>query len=296
LTWHSGDEVLLPEGEFPASVFPWKVLEAHGVSVRFMPCERLGAPDAAEIASNLSDRTRLFCASWVNSFSGWAIDVDAVGEVCRKRGVWFVLNASQGMGARRIDVSHTRVDAITTCGWKWLLGPYGTGAMWVAPRLGETLEPTHCYWLPHVWAGDRDLKSYEVHPGLGTHRNDVFATANFFNFVPWTTAIEYLLSIGLLTVEQHSVQLVNRFLDLLDEEQFAVSSPVTALGRSAIIVIRPRSVDTPVLHQALLNAGIDVALRDGAIRVSPHIYNTRADIEHAVNVLNNCSVRGLLAN
>lgn len=130
-----------------------------------MPMERPGVVDPQQLASQLTGRTRLFCASWVNSFTGTTIDADAIGRVCRAHGVWFVLSASQALGARALDVRTTTLDALTCCGYKWLLGPYGTGFLWLTPTLRGQLEPLHAYWLPNVWGQAGDL----VAPRLGRH-------------------------------------------------------------------------------------------------------------------------------
>jgi cysteine desulfurase / selenocysteine lyase len=102
IQWHGGDEVLLVDGDFPADVFPWTLLRRQNVAVRLIRASA-GQIDPQELARQITPRTRLFCTSWVNSFTGRAIDVDGIGRVCKKNGVFFVLNTSQGLGAR---VSH----------------------------------------------------------------------------------------------------------------------------------------------------------------------------------------------
>ena len=93
IQWQRGDEVLVVDGDFPADIFPWLILRNQGVTVRFLQAQG-GAVEPQQLALEISPRTRLFCTSWVNSFSGYAIDVDGLGQVCRNNHVIFVLNAA----------------------------------------------------------------------------------------------------------------------------------------------------------------------------------------------------------
>ena len=131
LDWRTGDEVLVLDGDFPSDILPWRLPERdHGVKVvPVRPRDRVIAPD--ELAAAITPRTRLFCTTWVHSFSGCAIDLEALGTICRERDVLFVVNGSQGLGARPLDLSAAPVDAFTSVGFKWLCGPYGTGFAWV---------------------------------------------------------------------------------------------------------------------------------------------------------------------
>jgi cysteine desulfurase/selenocysteine lyase len=125
IRWSVGDEVIVMEGDFPSDILPWLLLEARGVTVRRVrPRGYVFEPD--ELAAVIGSKTRLVCLTWVHSFSGWAIDLDAVGAVCKERGVTFIVNGSQAVGARPLDVQAASVDAVISVGFKWLCGPYGT--------------------------------------------------------------------------------------------------------------------------------------------------------------------------
>jgi selenocysteine lyase/cysteine desulfurase len=152
--WRAGDEMLVMAGDFPSDILPWLMIERRcGVRViRIKPRNHVVAPDELEAA--ITPRTRLFCTTWVHSFSGFAIDLGALGAICRSRDVAFVLNASQALGTRFIDVCQAPIDALTCAGWKWLCGPYGAGFCWVGARLRERLQPMKAYWLAMQTAED----------------------------------------------------------------------------------------------------------------------------------------------
>jgi cysteine desulfurase / selenocysteine lyase len=134
LPWEDGDEVLVIEGDYPATVLPWRRLAGQGVRVRpLSPADGLLTAD--ELSAAVGPNTRLLAVTWVDSFTGRALDLDALGAVCRRAGIVLVVNASQALGARAIDVQRTPVDAVVSCGYKWLCGPYATGFAWLHPTL-----------------------------------------------------------------------------------------------------------------------------------------------------------------
>jgi selenocysteine lyase/cysteine desulfurase len=287
MKWRDGDEVLLVAGEFPATVVPWLWLRERGVRIRIVE-PRTRPLEPTQLAEEISDRTRLFCSSWVFSLTGEAIDIDAIGEVCRRRDVCFVLNATQAVGARYLDVRRSPVDALVSCGFKWLCGPYGTGFCWIRPDLRGRLDYHQDYWLAHMQQADLATEAgYGLRDDVGARRFDVFGTANFFNFVPWTVALEQLGEVGVEGVAAHDQRLVDLILTELDgSRRVRVLSPISGPARSAIVVLSHAEPDmNPTLHTRLREAGIDVALRAGNLRMSPHVHNDEGDVQSALAVL-----------
>jgi selenocysteine lyase/cysteine desulfurase len=285
LPFQPGDEILLVEGEFPASVLPWRVCEQNQVRVRLMSASNGFVPTAAELASELSNRTRVFCTSWVNSLSGHAADVEELGKVCRSRGVIFVVNGSQAVGARTVDITGTGADALVCCGYKWLLGPYGTGFAWISEKLQKMLRMFHAYWLPNVW-GKRGLKSYDVDPQVGIRAYDIFGTANFLNFVPWAESLAYLSLINPRAMEVWIRELIEYAARQLDPDRWEVLLPHDPKRRSSLLFVRPKLGNASEIHRHLQANKIHVSLREGLLRLSPHIYNTAEEVARALDVMN----------
>jgi len=288
IPWRAGDEVLLMKGDFPSDILPWLALEKRGVRIRFIePRERVIQADELEAA--ITPATRLLCTTWVHSLSGYAIDLEALGTICRSHGVLFVANCSQAIGARPLDVSKAPVDAITSVGHKWLVGPYATGFCWIRPELRETLEYNQAYWLSMQTADDLGRENAEVglRSDLGARKYDVFATANFFNFMPWTASVRLVLEKGVEAIRDHDQRLVSRLIDGLDPGRYDLLSPRDGPRRSTLVYIsrkdRDRNKET---YDALSAAGIHVAFRAGSLRIAPHFYNGDDDIDRALSVLN----------
>lgn len=280
LPLRSGDEVLLVDGDFPTSILPWLDLRRKGVNVRL-----LKRPE--EVESAITPATKVFCVSWVNSFTGHAIDLEALGRICRANGVAFVVNASQALGARVLDVSLAPVDAVVSCGFKWLCGPYATGFCWTTPELLARLDYNQAYWF--TMQGDRplnEMRNYTLRDDLGAARYDVFCTGNLNNFVPWIASLEYFLDCGTAQIEQYDQALVTRLVEGLDAAAFTCLSPKQGPARSTLVLASHRDpARNPAIYDALTAAGIDIALREGNLRFAPHFYNTPSDVDRALAIV-----------
>lgn len=280
----AGDEVLVAANDFPSDVLPWLLLRDQGVQVRMLePADEVLT--AAEVEAALTDRTRVVCLTLVHSFSGRVIDANGVGSACRRRGVWFVVNGSQAVGVLPIAVERMPIDALVSVGFKWLCGPYGTGVCWLRHELQEVLRPIKLYWLSALTAEDLAAPwlDFDAITPRRTGRWDIFGTANFFNFVPFTAAVELLLEMGIEEVRAYVDGLVLRLLAGVDQSRFVlVSSPDS---RSPLVVLEPLEEPAEKVFERLRSAGIHVAHRRGRIRISPHLYNSSDEIDRVLDLL-----------
>lgn len=162
------DEVLVPLGEFPANLWPWRALAARGVSLRQVPIwdgHRAGddawqsdpprAPRVPEespeerLLAAVGPRTRVVSASWVRFQDGLVLDLETLARGCRERGVALVVDGIQGAGTLAIDLDrlgNAGLWAFATGGHKGLLAPQGLGVLWTRAAAREALRPTGS-WL-----------------------------------------------------------------------------------------------------------------------------------------------------
>jgi cysteine desulfurase/selenocysteine lyase len=277
-----GDEILLVDGDFPSTVITWLPLRKRGINVRlFKPVQ--WPPTADDIEDQMSPATRVFCSSWVFSFFGHAIDLDAIGRMCRERNTLFVVNGSQAIGARAIDISAVPVDALVSCGFKWQCGPYGTGFAWMGESLLDSLTYEQAYWLAH--GGGRST-TYALREDLGASRYDVFGTANFLNFITWTAAVEYLVDHSIEAVERYDNDILNRLITGLRERGYVLISPASGPSRSTLVLFTHEDrARNEMINKALEDERIHIAERNGKLRISPHLYNTSEEIDRLLEVL-----------
>ena len=286
LDLYDGDEVILMRNDFPTDILPWLHLKENGV--RVIQLQTAGPIlNVAEIEKAITVHTKVVCLPMVHSFSGWSLDIDAIGALCKKHDIVFVVNMSQVIGVYPVDMSVMPVDAIICAGYKWLLGPYGTGFCWIKPELRRQFKYDQSYWISLM--DEQSLQS-EGEISLpfkdNARKYDVFGTANFFNFVPWKVSIEYLLGLGIDVVSAHNHCLIEQFSCSLDKSSFDILSPSFKEDNSPIIVISHKDkIRNKAISDMLWENGVHTAYWKNNIRISPHIYNTQADIERLISLL-----------
>ena len=240
------------------------------------------------MAQNITKNTRLICLPQVHTFSGHVVDIQKIGELCLEKGIILIVNFSQSLGTMPVDLAKLPVDGMTTAGFKWLCGPYGTGFCWLRPELLKHLNYNQAFWV-NVLSVEalQSEEELQLPAQNGARQYDVFGTANFFNFRPLTASIEYLLKIGIDKIYEHNDDLVEKIVSGLDQAKYQLISPEKKEERSMLVVFSHRNkVRNKDIFQFLLTRGFYLALWKGNLRASPHIYNTHEDIQKFLDVLN----------
>lgn len=286
IPWKKGDEIVTMQNDFPTNILPWLALEKKGVMVhQIKPRGKVLEPE--ELRGYLNARTKLLCLSHVHTFSGFILDIEGFSHICHGKGILFVLNLSQSLGAMPVDAGKLHADAVVSAGYKWLCGPYGTGFCWIKPALRKRLTLNHAYWAAMLSREDLleecPLRLKDIQTA---RRFDVFGTANFFNHVPLKTAIDYWLDKGLENVKAHNDALIDRLIAGIRDADYELISPENGKKRSSLVVLShaDRTRNTQI-YEILLSRGIYTALWKGNIRLAPHVYNTAQEIDWTVNVL-----------
>jgi cysteine desulfurase / selenocysteine lyase len=281
-----GDEIILLQNDFPTDILPWLSLAQKGVIVHQLKT-RQHVMTSGELEKAITRRTKLVCLPLIHSFTGFKQDIRTIGRICRSHGIICVLNLSQAAGAFEIDLSQWEVDAVVGAGYKWLLGPYGTGFCWIRKEVRQQLNYAQNYWISLMDEASLNAEGpIHLKDDCSARRYDVFGTANFFNYMPWTASIEYLLSIGLDTVDKHNKILVDKIVDGLNREYFDLISPRPPQERTNIVVFSCKDASQNLhLNQFLKDKGFYLALWRNKLRISPHIYNTPQEMEGLLTAL-----------
>lgn len=279
-----GDRVILSDREFPANVYPWLMLRKQGVEVTLAPCTREGWPDEDYLLSALRDpRVKVLAVSFVQFSNGFRADLKKLSAAARANGTLLVVDGIQGVGNSVLDVRDTPVDILACGGQKWLLSPWGSGFVYVRKELIPTIEPAMIGWM--AFEGTDDFSRLtEYNP---TFRADArrfeMITLPYQDFYGFTQSVELLLEIGIPEIAEVTRSLHDPILNWADAHGMRVVSPRDERHRSAILCIAP---DEPVeAYHAIKRARIVCSLREGAIRLSPHCYNTVGEMEKVLDVL-----------
>jgi selenocysteine lyase/cysteine desulfurase len=284
LPLRSGDEVLLAQGEFPANVYPWLNRESNGIRVKFVRPEGGPIVDAGTMIREIGPRTRVVSVSLVAFATGYRVDLMALAEACRDRGAFFVVDGAQGVGAVDFRVADYPIDVLAVSGYKWLLGPYGTGFAYVSPRVLDRLRICDLNWIAVEGSGTHNrLTDYRLKLRDGARRFDIPETASFLNLSALAASLEFLNRVRVPTIEAHARRLLDALLRGIDSTRLRVVSDLAPDRRSAILALEGRSLDeTHRIYRRLRDKDVIVSLRENLIRLSPNIYNTPDDIDRFI--------------
>jgi selenocysteine lyase/cysteine desulfurase len=279
-----GDRVLVPDGEFPANVYPWLLRQRDGVAVDLIPRTPAGWPDEDRLLASLDDRrVRAVAISLVQFSSGYRIDLARLGAACRARDVFLVVDAIQGLGQLPFDVRATPVDLLACGGQKWLLAPWGSGFLYVRRELIGALAPRFTGWLSFQGTDDFSrLTDYDATFHADARRFEL-ASLPYQDIVGLTASLGLLREADPQRVATHLRALRAPLVARATDGAFEVVSPLDAAHDSAIWCVRTR--DVTATFERLREAGVKCSLREGNIRLSPHLYNTVDEIERVASLL-----------
>jgi cysteine desulfurase / selenocysteine lyase len=280
-----GDVVLSPDQEFPANVYPWMALaERRGVEYRRIRCDE-DVLDVDRLTRELEDeRVRCVTVSWVQAVSGARVDLEALGALCKSRGVFFVVDAIQGLSALQVDLSRVHADVFCSGAQKWLVGPWGAGFVYVRKELIPHLEPHDVSWMAVRGADDfTKLLDYDF-TWRESARKFEFITLPYQDMAAMNASLELIHELGPANVSAHTLRLAQMIVDWAsDRDDVKLVTPSAASRRAGIIAVRP--TDPRAASAKLAEAGVIHALRESGIRLSPHFYNTREEIERVLALL-----------
>ncbi len=280
----AGDIVLTFDGEFPANIYPWLRLSESGVVLERIPPTAEGWPDEARMHERMRDhRVRAVTVSLIQFSNGYTVDLAALSRATRAAGQWLVVDAIQGVGQVPVDVQATPVDLLACGAQKWLLGPWGTGFLHVRKELCTTLQPTFVGWAAFMGSDDYTrLTSYDPRPWPDARRFELLTHA-VQDFAAMNTSVGLILDVGVPAIAEHVRALHAPVIEWAERSGAAITSPRGAHG-SGILCVRPRG-DIAATHARLTAGGVQCSLREGSIRLSPHLFNRRDELDRVAQLL-----------
>lgn len=264
-------EVLVHADEFPSVSLPWL---QRGYDVRFLKPDQGGELTLDQIADAITPRTRYIAASAVQYASGFAVDLVALGQLCRDRGLYLFCDATQAVGAMPLDVADFQPDVLVFSGYKWVCAGYGLGVLYLSPSLLATKRLPGAGWRSASNAyGLSNNQISLVKEAMGLEYGNPIMPAPLI----LDASLGELAELGLPAIRSRSLQLMERLRDGLLAQGKVLRSP-SDLARAGSIVMF-ETPDAPAMEQALADQGIRVSARQGLIRVSPHLYNQPEEID-----------------
>jgi len=289
LEWNPGDEVITAAREFPLQYTVWKPMEERAsLKLKVVP-PRDRFVSADDLIAAMTPKTKAVSVSMVRFDDGSLLDVKKVATACHAQGAFLVLDASQSCGALPMNVRELGADFMVSAGYKWLLSAYGTGFFWVKHELLAQVRPGPFNWMA-IEGSDNfsKLNFADPKPADTAKRWDAPEWASHFNFnlVGFDASVEFVLRIGPETVEKHNRALIEFLYERLPKDRCVPASPLDPARRGPYGCFAARSPEkTADLYRKLRSENVIVSLREGNIRVSPHLYNTERDIDRLIAVI-----------
>jgi selenocysteine lyase/cysteine desulfurase len=286
LPYGKGDVILSTHGEFPANVYPWiAAARERGAEFRLLPLAG-DLPDEAALmrAIETDPRVKVVALSWVSFWSGHRYDLAAIGAACRARGIYFFVDAIQGLGPLTLDVVAANVDVLACGAQKWLVSPWGVGFAYVREELIAQLEAKEVGWWAQKSSGDyAKFLEYDATWADDARRFEVI-TLDFVGFNAMAESIGLLQELGPKRVEAHVRSLADRAVEFVDSVKgVEFVTPREAKRRAGVLAFRTK--DVAASSARLTAAKVTHSVRTGCIRLAPHFYNTLAEIDAALELL-----------
>lgn len=276
-----GRTIVVPAEQFPSNLYPWRaaVAAAGAEIVTAAP-----GPDlTAALLAAIDERTAVVACAHCRWTDGALVDLARVGAAARTVGAALVLDLTQSAGALPFDAAAIRPDFVAAAAYKWMLGPYATGFLWVAPerREGRPLEQT---WLGR--AGSENfarLIDYRDDHRAGARRFDMGEAPNFALLTPLRVALERILGWEVAAIQETLAARTASIAARAAGLGLTASDPRLRAGHFlGLRLPAPPPADLP---DRLAAAGVHVSLRGESLRVTPHLYNDDEDVDRLIAAL-----------
>ncbi len=279
MSFKPNDEVIYLADEFPSLYWPLTSIlrqKAKLVPVKMSQGEDL----TSAILSAINSRTRLVALSWVGFFSGARVDLSALSAEKKRREFYLLVDGMQGIGCLPINVCELSIDFLATHGAKWMMCPVGIGFLYVSGN-AQKLVPYFHGWYGHEidWEGflRRDTKLHS------DARRFEIASPAFSLIYGLISAVHMLNELGVDFIWNKIETLTSSFITQLSELPVNILTPTPPNKRAGIVTFNCKEAKT--LFEKLERSKIVVSYREGAIRVSPHFWNTEEELKELLSFL-----------
>lgn len=278
-----GKNVVVLEEQFPSNVYEWRDATARAGGAVVTVARPPDHDWTSAVLDSIDDSTAIVAVPNCHWTDGTVVDLVQVGDAARSAGAALVVDATQSLGARPLDVTKVKPDWLVVTGYKWMLGPFSLGYCWVAPHLREG-EPLERNWISREGAEDfAALVLYTDGLAPGARRYDMGERSNFHVLPMALAAIDQLLAWGVPEIERYIGDVTDAIADGATGLGWDVA-PASSRSRHMLGLRRPAGIPDK-LPDMLKEAGVYVSVRGSSIRVSPHVYNDAEDAARLLEVL-----------
>ena len=283
LPLEKGQSILVAEEQFPSNYYPWRERAKEvGAHVKIVP--RPGDGDwTSAVLEALDDDTATVALAHCHWTDGGLFDLAAIGEQCRKRGTHLVVDASQSLGVLPFSVQEIQPDFLAVPTYKWLLGSYSLGFLYVSKRWQDSLPIEHSWYHRRNAENFSALAGYEDRFAAGARRFDVGERSNFALLPMADAAIRQILEWGVENIRDSVASMTKRLAD--ETSSLGLESLPASLRAGHYLCLSLPHNAPEDLPTRLAEDNIYCSVRGASLRVTPHLYNTDRDLERFITCL-----------
>jgi cysteine desulfurase/selenocysteine lyase len=273
LHWDAGDELILNDLEFPANIYPFMNLEKKGVKIVIVK-SRDGIVSAEDIIEKFNSKTKLVSVSMVQFLTGYRIDLEKLGEACKAKGIILSVDAIQGLGALKLDVNKCNIDFVSCGTQKWMLGMQGLSFIYIDEKLQQKIDPVYVGWLGvnDGW----DLLDYNLSLKDNAERFQP-GSLNSAGIYALNASLKLFRDFGVDKVEEQVIS--NSRLLISELQKIGITPFLSEINHKYLSgIVSFKHAEAYSILEVLKNKKIELAVREGIVRISPHFYNNESDI------------------
>jgi len=283
-----GQNIIVAEEQFPSNYYPWhRTCKEHHLKLKVV-----SAPIVADrgrvwnerILDSIDSQTKAVALGHVHWADGTLFDLEAIRRRTREVGALLVIDGTQSVGALPFDVSKIQPDALICGGYKWLMGPYSLGLAYYGEHFNDG-KPLEENWINRLNSENfARLVNYQNNYQPGALRYEVGEHSNFILVPMLLTAIKQVNQWKPENIQKYCQKISTKAIAQLRDADFWIEDEAFR-GKHLFGIRIPKKIDLTEVKLKLQNAKISVSIRGNAIRVSPHVYNTEAEMLKLVKVL-----------
>lgn len=276
--------ILVVEDQFPSNVYPWRERAKQvGAQVRML-ARPSGGGWTKVVLDAIDGDTAIIALPHCHWTDGGLFDLERIGDVCRRNGIGLSLDVTQSLGALPLDVTRVQPDFLTCATYKWLMGPYSLGLLYVSERWQEEGTPIEHNWIHRKNAEDfARLVDYQDGFEPGARRFDVGERSNFALVPAAETGVRQILDWGVANVAETIEAMADAIVDRVSPLGLTVLPKGERAGH--YLGLQMSSGLPEDLLPELAKRNVYVSVRGSSIRVTPNLYNTPADVDRFVAAL-----------
>ncbi|MEA4847022.1 MAG: aminotransferase class V-fold PLP-dependent enzyme [Clostridiaceae bacterium] len=290
-----GDHCIVSSMEHNAVMRPLTQLNAEGVEFSRIQCDTFGRLDPEDIKRQIKSSTKAVIMTHASNVCGTLLPIYEIGEICKERGISFIIDSAQSAGALELDWKRLNADAIAFTGHKGLMGPQGIGGFIVSDELANEMNPC-------ITGGTGSFSDSEEQPGLLPDKFEA-GTPNIPGIFGLNAALKYLLSIGVESILAYEMKLTGAFINEISNIEDVMLAGIRGTGsRTAVVSLDFKGRDNAEISYRLdkeygiaTRCGLHCApsahktlgtFPQGTVRFSFSHFNTMEEINYAVDAIN----------